>query len=230
MDLKNKIAIVTGVSKGIGWATVRALLEKEAKVVGWGRNNPGLDHPGFDFIPADVTRLESVENALKLTVEKHEGAIAVLINNAGLGFEGKFEDIRPDQWHLMFDTNVHGMYYCIRSILPLMKKQGYGHIVNVSSIAGTFAVPGMTGYAATKHAVTGLSHSLFREVRNFGIKVTCIYPGSVKTNFFDEIDSVEANDHMMMPEDIAGTIIHCLEAPDNYHIVDVEARPLKPKG
>ena len=230
MDLKDKIAVVTGVSKGIGLATVKALLERGAKVMGWGRNSPTLDHPKFDFIQTDVTRHQSVEEAFALTVEKCDDAISVLVNNAGLGFEGKFEDIRPEQWHLMFDTNVHGMYYCIRSILPLMKKQGYGHIVNVSSIAGTFAVPGMTGYAATKHAVTGLSHSLFREVRNFGIKVTCIYPGSVKTNFFDEIESVEANDHMMMPEDIAGTIIHCLEAPDNYHIVDVEARPLKPKG
>jgi short-subunit dehydrogenase len=88
----------------------------------------------------------------------------------------------------------------------------------------------MVGYAATKHAVTGLSHSLFMELRTYGIKVSCIYPGSVKTGFFDGIDGLEAHDNMMSPSDIANTIIHVLESPPNYHFVDIEVRPLKPKG
>ena len=102
--------------------------------------------------------------------------------------------------------------------------------MNIGSIAGTPAVKNMVGYAATKHAVTGMSHSLFMELREFGIKVTCIYPGSVKTSFFDNIDEIDAHDNMMNPEDITGTILHVLESTGNYHHVDIEVRPLKPKG
>ncbi|MEQ8924951.1 MAG: SDR family NAD(P)-dependent oxidoreductase, partial [Fulvivirga sp.] len=83
---------------------------------------------------------------------------------------------------------------------------------------------------ATKFAVICFSHALYKEVRNDGVKVTCFYPGSVQTNFFDSIESVTANENMMQPEDIAGTIIHCLESNANYHHVDIEVRPLKPKG
>ena len=88
----------------------------------------------------------------------------------------------------------------------------------------------MSAYCATKHAVRGISHSLYKEVRDYGVKVTCIYPGSVQTNFFDNIDSVTVNDNMMRPEDIASTILHCLESHPNYHHVDIEVRPLMPKG
>ena len=144
--------------------------------------------------------------------------------------EVDFEKLSEDQWHQMFDVNVHGLYYCAKIVVPDMKKQGNGYIINVGSIAGTTAVKNMVGYAATKHAVTGISHSLFMELREYGIKVSCIYPGSVKTNFFDKITSIEAHDNMMMPEDIAGSIIHLLESSPNYHMVDIEMRPLKPKG
>jgi len=156
--------------------------------------------------------------------------IAILINNAGLGYEGFIDEMDMELWHKMFETNVDGTYYCSRLMIPKMKEMDLGHIINISSIAGTTGIPGMSAYVATKHAVKGLSHSMYKELRNFGIKVTCIYPGSVKTNFFDEIDSVEANDNMMMPEDIASTIIHCLNSSANYHHVDVEVRPLRPKG
>ena len=88
----------------------------------------------------------------------------------------------------------------------------------------------MVGYAATKHAVTGISHSMYHELREFGIKVTCIYPGSVRTNFFDQIDSINAHENMMRPEDIAKTIVDCIDTHANYLPVDIEVRPLRPKG
>ena len=130
----------------------------------------------------------------------------------------------------MFETNVNGIFYTTRKILPTMKKLGEAHIVNISSIAGLTGISGMSAYCATKYAVRGLSHSLYKEVRDYGIKVTCIYPGSVKTNFFDEIDSVELNDNMMRPEDIAGTILNALQTHPNYHQIDIEVRPLMPNG
>jgi short-subunit dehydrogenase len=111
-----------------------------------------------------------------------------------------------------------------------MKRAGARHIINISSIAGTTGVEGMAGYSATKHAVRGLSHSLFKEIRNDGIKVTCIYPGSVNTNFFDDIEGIESNDNMMRPQDVAEAIYHAIHTHPNFHVVDVEMRPLKPKG
>lgn len=105
-----------------------------------------------------------------------------------------------------------------------------GHIVNISSIAGTNGVKTMSGYVGSKHAVTGIGHSIFQELRDYGIKVTTIYPGSTNTNFFDDMEFANANENMMRPQDIAQTILGSLQTHPNYHVVDVEVRPLKPKG
>lgn len=229
MTLDNKVAIVTGVSKGIGLATVNMLLDKGCKVAGWGRTAPNISNANFHFYKTDVRNIDEVNASYESTVQDLGEDIAILINNAGLGYEGGIETLDPKLWHQMFETNVDGIFYCSRLVIPKMKSNDEGHIINISSIAGNTGIPNMAAYCATKHAVMGLSHSMYKELRNFGIKVTCIYPGSVKTNFFDKIDSVEINDGMMMPEDIASTVIHCLESQANYHHVDIEVRPLKPK-
>ncbi|SFH13038.1 SDR family oxidoreductase [Pontibacter chinhatensis] len=230
MNLEGKVAVVTGVSKGIGLATVKALLEKGAIVAGWGRTAPDLQHEQFHFFECDVRYPESVQNAFDQTIARVGTHVQVLINNAGLGLSAYFEDMSLDDWHLMFETNVNGIFYCTRLVLPGMKELEEGHIINISSIAGTTGIEQMAGYCGTKHAVRGISHSLYKEVRNYGIKVTCIYPGSVQTNFFDKIESVTVNENMMRPEDIASTIMHALESHPNYHHVDIEVRPLMPKG
>jgi len=229
MSLKGKIAIVTGCSKGIGLTTTIALLNKGVKVAGWSRTPPDLTHMEFTHFQTDVSNYESVQKSFQKTILKY-GQADILVNNAGLGYASEFEELETAKWLEMFDVNVHGMYYCSKVVVPGMKQKGSGHIVNIGSIAGTTAVKNMVGYAATKHAVTGMSHSLFMELREFGIKVTCIYPGSVKTSFFDNIDEIDAHENMMNPEDISGTIIHVLESTGNYHHVDIEVRPLKPKG
>lgn len=226
MILSGRVAIVTGVSKGIGLAITQELLSKGTRVAGWSRTKPNLQHPNFTHYETDMRDMESVNRSFQATVNDFGDELRVLVNNAGLGYECNMDELPPQRWHEMFDTNVHGIFYASRLAIPLMKKHGKGHIINISSVAGTQGIPGMAAYCATKYAVRGLSHSLFKELRTFGIKVTCIYPGSVKTNFFDKIDSVELTDDMMMPEEIASTVLHCLEAPDNYHIVDVEMRPL----
>ena len=230
MDIQGKKAIVTGVSKGIGLATVKALTNEGVEVVGWGRSKPDFEHELFHFVETDISKFESVEASFEKTVGLVGKDIQILVNNAGLGHQGKFEELEVKQWIEMFDTNVHGIFYITRLLIPKMKEMGEGHIINISSIAGTTGIETMAGYSATKHAVNGISHSLYKEVRQFGIKVTNIMPGSVKTNFFDAIDSVTANDHMMRPEDIAETIVQVLSTSANYHPVDIELRPLKPKG
>jgi short-subunit dehydrogenase len=91
----------------------------------------------------------------------------LLINNAGIGYAGDMEHVPLEMWHRMFDVNVHGIFYCSRLVVPIMKAQGYGHIINISSIAGLNGIKRMAGYSATKHAVRGLSHSMYMELREF---------------------------------------------------------------
>ncbi|MEO1097572.1 MAG: SDR family oxidoreductase [Bacteroidota bacterium] len=230
MELEGKVAVVTGVSKGIGYATVKALLDEGCKVAGWSRSAPDIEHSNFKFYSTDVQRFDAVKAAYQATVGDFGEDIPILVNNAGLGFESPLVTQDHEQWRQMFATNVDGVLYCSQLVIPQMQKNDEGHIINIASIAGATGIPGMSAYCATKHAVRGLSHSLYKEVRNDGIKVTCIYPGSVNTNFFDAIDSVTTSTNMMRPQDIAETIVHALQTHPNYHQVDIEVRPLKPKG
>ena len=216
MNLTDKIAIVTGSSKGIGLETAKLLLDKGVKVAGWSRSATKIDHANFISVKVDVGNSESVVTAYGETIQHFGKEISILINNAGLGFEGEFEKLDEEKWHLMFRTNVDSIFYCSRLVIPQMKSMDEGHIINISSIAGTNGIPGMAAYCGTKHAVRGLSQSMFKELRNFGIKVSTIYPGSTNTNFFDEFSSVDSNNNMMMPQDSALTILQVLESSANY--------------
>lgn len=230
MNLKNKLAIVTGVSKGIGLETVKMLLEKGMKVAGWGRSAPDVQHAHFHFIRTNVGVRTEVEQAMKETQDHFGISCSVLINNAGLGYEGLFEELPVEQWEEMFNTNVHGIFYCSRVVIPAMKEQDEGYIINIASIAGSVGIEGMAGYCGTKWAVRGISQSMYKELRKSGIKVSVISPGSVNTHFFDNVQSMQANENMMRPEDIAESIGYLLETSENYHPIELEVRPLRPKG
>ena len=230
MNLKEKIAIVTGSSKGIGLETVKLLLDKEVKVAGWSRSPTKVEHPNFISVSVDVGDGESVCAAYDQTVQHLGKDISILVNNAGVGIVGSIESLEEEEWHSMFRTNVDSIFYCSKLVIPQMKVLQEGHIVNISSLAGTNGIEGMAGYCATKHAVRGISQSMFKELRNDGIKVSTIYPGSTSTNFFDDIPDITRNNNMMMPEDIALTILQVLESSANYLPVDIEVRPLRPKG
>jgi NADP-dependent 3-hydroxy acid dehydrogenase YdfG len=229
MELQGTVAIVTGASRGIGLAVANALLQRGALVAGWSRTTAPTQHPHYLHCPTDIRNLESVRAAYGATLQAF-GTPLILVNNAGLGHEAPLLSTAPEQWHEMFDTNVHGLYYSTREVLGKMKEQGRGHIVNISSVAGTTGIPGMTAYCATKYAVRGFSQALLKEVRPLGVKVTCVFPGSVNTHFFDSINSVQASDQMMHPDHVAATIVHCLESPDNYEVAEVEVRPMRLKG
>jgi NADP-dependent 3-hydroxy acid dehydrogenase YdfG len=230
MDIQNKIAVVTGISKGIGFHVTNELLQQGAKVFGLGRHNNEITHPNYQFIPCDVRNFEEVENAFTKIYAITNNQIHILVNNAGLGYFGFLEELKNEHWHEIFDTNVSGIFYCCKMALPKMKKQEYGHIINIASTAALEGMAQVSGYCASKWAVKGLSESLFREVRDFKIKVTCIYPGSTKTDFFRNNENVQPNDNMLMPEDIAQAITQAIQMPDNFHTVNLEIRPLQPKG
>lgn len=229
MELKGSIAVITGVSSGIGKASAEAMLERGAHVVGWGRNRPDIDNGHFHFVETDIRNEKDVKKALERT-EQDVGAPDILVNNAGLGIDSPIEEMSSEDWQRLFDTNVSGLFYCIRELVPGMKQKGQGHIVNVASLAGKNGVPNMAAYCGTKHAVVGISESLFKELRQDGIKVTCVLPGSTKTEFFQNVSGSEAHDNMMRPEDIAGSIVEAVATHPNYLMSQMELRPLKPKG
>ena len=230
MDLTGKVAIVTGASKGIGRATVEALLARGAAVAGWGRTAPeGLVHERFQFFACDVRDEHAVTEAFTNTQRELGPEIHVLVNNAGLGIMGDVDGFRTEDWKTMFDTNVLGTFLCTRAALPQMKRQKMGHIVNVASLAGTAGTAGMSGYCATKFAVRGFSDSLFKEVRPAGIRVTCVMPGSVETNFNGNQPGAEPDPHKMTAESIAEAIVHAIEAPDTTMISEIQLRPAQVK-
>ncbi len=226
---QNRVAIITGVSKGIGFHCAKQLLEKEFEVYGIGRTTPNFSHPHFHFVKGDVRHSSKIQEIISEIIGK-ETRIDVLINNAGLGYFGYCEDLEEKHWEEMFQTNVYGVYYCTRSVLPKMKEQQKGHIINIASIAGLEGYQQVTGYCATKFAVRGFSDALYKEVRDYGIKVTCVYPGSVKTDFFKNNPAIEPHDYMLMPEDVSEMIVFAILSPSNFHPVNLEIRPLQPKG
>ncbi len=235
MNLENKTAIVTGASSGLGKAFSTALVQKGAKVYGLARNKDNLyalqKEIGNRFQPVilDITDNETIEQWVKETFSS-KSAPDILINNAGLGLFGDIDQFSLEDWHSLINTNISGVFYTCRKIIPLMKeKKEVCHIINIASIAGKVGTPQMSGYNATKFGIRGFSESLFKELRYEGIKVSCLYPGSVNTHFFDDADGAETHDNMMQPDDVAQQLINVLETPDNFLINEVVMRPLNPK-
>jgi NADP-dependent 3-hydroxy acid dehydrogenase YdfG len=229
MNLEGKICVVTGANKGIGLECVKSFLERGAIVYGLCRSGCETKHENYTCIHADVQVWEQLESAFNQILVKHE-RVDVLINNAGLGYFGFCEEMSNEQWNTMFNTNVTGLFYATKLALPSMKKHGEAHIINIASIAGLEGYQQVSGYCATKFAVRGFSDALYKEVRDFGVKVTCVYPGSVKTDFFRHSENITAHDTMLMPWDVASQITHAIESSANFHVVNLEIRPLKPRG
>ena len=229
MELNNKVAIVTGVSKGIGKAIVKQLLDNGTTVYGLGLNKPDYVHASFVFIETDIRDFKQVSHAMNQILESQK-EIHILINNAGLGYFGFLEDTTLDEWHQMFETNVDSIFYTCKHILPVMKKQQYGHIINIASTAALEGMAQVSVYCGTKWAVKGITESLWRECRDFKIKVSCVYPGSTQTDFFRNSPNIKPHEYMLLPNDVADMIIYSLKTPDNFHQVNLEVRPLQPKG
>ncbi len=236
MNLKNKVAIVTGASQGIGLAFCRALIEKGVAVYGLARNPEKLDTAStalgesFHGLPCDVGDVDKVTKTIQDIVAE-AGRIDILVNNAGIGFFASIESMSTQDWGRLMSTNVDGVFFCTRVVVPVMKAQnkqdGFGgHIINISSVAGLIGNPSLSGYNFTKFGLRGFSDALMKELRHDGIKVSGIYPGSVATEFIQ--GGAEAGEWKVQPDEIADTLIHILEMPDNNLISDVVIRPLRP--
>jgi short-subunit dehydrogenase len=226
MDISGKVAAITGASSGIGLSLAQQLLDAGVKVYGLSRNKPNLEHENFTFIKTNVRDSDSVDFAFS----QIGGKVNFLINNAGLGKFKYLEKTSVEEWKEMFETNVNGVFYCTRNVVEGMKTQGSGHIVNIASTAGLEGYPQAVAYCGTKFAVKGISQSLYKEVRDYGVKVTCVYPGSVKTAFFKDHPGIEPHDNMLDPEEVAKMIVDALKSSSTFHQVNLEVRPLQPKG
>ncbi len=226
--LAGKVAVTTGVSKGIGKACAQALLARGVTVLGWGLTAPDFEDANLHFVPCDVREPEAVAEALRLTLTLVD-RIHFVINNAGFGYFSPIESFDIEVFRRMMDVNVMGTFLVTRALVPVLKAQHSGHIVNISSIAGKVGMPQGEGYNASKFAVTGMTDCLFQELRKDGIKVTTVFPGSTATHFFDDIAGAVANDKMLDPEELAQSIVHVLDTSPNFLIREIEIRPLNSK-
>lgn len=236
MNLQKKIAIVTGASSGIGAAFCKKLIEKGATVYGLARRAEKLEEIrrslGSSFLPVVMDIGNQAEIAGWVEKEFTGNHLPhILINNAGLAKFGNVDMLSVEEWDRMIRTNLSGIFYMTREIVPLMKMMDeYCHIVNISSIAGTLGNPQMSGYNASKYGVRGFSQALFKELRYDKIKVTAMFPGSIATDFFKIAANQNSHSNMMHPDDVADTLIHILETPDNFLIDEIKLRPLNPKN
>ncbi|MCZ2394340.1 MAG: SDR family NAD(P)-dependent oxidoreductase [Chitinophagales bacterium] len=234
MILTNKTAIVSGASSGLGAAIAKALVQQGTKVYGIARNLKNLqqisDILGDQFIPVslDISEVQAVTNWIDNTFSA-TNLPDILINNAGIGYFRKIDEMNYNEWTEMIQTNLNGTFLLTSQIVPWMKKhEGIKHIINIGSIMGTIAQPESSGYSTTKFGIQGFSEALFKELRYDKIKVTCVNPGSIETDFFKN-SNITTHSNMLQADDIASSIIHILQTPDNVLIDSITIRPLIPQ-
>jgi NAD(P)-dependent dehydrogenase (short-subunit alcohol dehydrogenase family) len=183
MNTKSKVALVTGASSGIGEATAQRLAKAGYKVYGTSRRGSQAGQRSFEMLSLDVTRDESVEAAVQKVMQL-EGRIDLLVNNAGFGVApAGAEESSIEQARSIFDTNFFGMVRMTRAVVPHMRRQKSGRIINIGSVLGFLPMPYMALYSATKHAVAGYSESLDHELRTMGIRVSVVEPAYINTPF-----------------------------------------------
>lgn len=233
MNVNGKIAVVTGASSGLGAALAKVLVSNGAKVYALSRNANKLSdiekELGEKFIPVimDITDREKLGNWVQETFSDSLFP-DLLINNAGVGYFAQLDALPPERWTEMINTNLNGTFYITSWLIPLMKTNPETcHIINIGSILGKTSRAESAAYSATKYAMQGFSEALFKELRSFKIKVTCVNPGSIDTHFFKE-SGIQPHKNMMQPKDIADLILHLIETPDNLLVDEITLRPLIP--
>jgi short-subunit dehydrogenase len=183
---KSKVALITGAYSGIGRATAKALNAKGFRVFGTSRRAVAKNPEGVTMLTCDVTDDASVAKLVDEVVAK-AGRIDFLVNNAGIGLIGGAEESSVGQAQALFDVNLFGVLRVTNAVLPIMRRQGNGRIINMSSILGMIPSPFNALYASTKHALEGYSESLDHELRTLGIRVVLVEPGVTRTSFEENL-------------------------------------------
>ena len=234
MKLDGASAIVTGASRGIGRAVALRLAREGAAVTAMARNQAQLDDVTAEIrgnggkaigFAGDVAERAACDAAVAAAREAH-GRVQILVNNAGVGIHKPFAETSDADWAAMLGTNLSGAFYITRAALPDLLDGG-GHVFMVSSLAGSNPIVGLAAYCASKAALDHLAACLMLEVRQQGVKVSVLAPGSVNTDFGGRARA-EA-DWMLQPDDIAATIVDLLRSRDGAHLSRIEMRPSRPQ-
>jgi NAD(P)-dependent dehydrogenase (short-subunit alcohol dehydrogenase family) len=233
--ISGKVALVTGGSRGIGHAIARALVEAGAKVAITATSDETLRQAADELssaagdamvfpIRADVRRQADVEMAIGTAV-RHFGGIDVLVNNAGVGVFRAVAEMSVEDWHRILDTNVTGVFYCCKAVLPHLRARGGGWIINISSLSAKHPFADAAAYCASKAALNAFSEALMQEVRHDDIRVACVMPGSVRTGFSGRSGN---DDWKVAPEDVARVVTDLLSFPPRSLPSAVEIRSARP--
>ena len=245
---KTKVVVITGASSGIGKATARLLAEDGAKVVLGARRENKLQEIATEieklggeaaYQSTDVTDDDQVESLAKLAIDRF-GRIDVWVNNAGIMPQSILSEKKIDDWNNMIDINIKGTLYGIGAAIPYMDKQKYGHIINVSSVAGHTAHQGSAVYSATKYAVRAISESLRQEMVDAknNVRVTVISPGAINTDLLSSVTDPEVKAGMekfyesfgIPVERVALTIKEAIDLPEDAAWNEVIIRPTNQLG
>ncbi len=218
--LKDKVAIVTGASRGIGKATALALASQGAKVVvNYARSSDAAEavvkaiaEAGGEAIAlqADVSQSDAVDNLIKQTQNKF-GRIDILVNNAGITKDTLLLRMKPEQWQAVINLNLTGVFLCTKAVSKIMLKQRSGRIINIASVAGQMGNPGQANYSAAKAGVIGFTKTVAKELANRGVTVNAVAPGFIETDMTEDLKSDEIIQYIPLgrygkPEEVAGTI------------------------
>ncbi len=229
--LENSVALVTGASRGIGFAIARRLAQLGANVAICGRDTARLGAAAVELrrtgakitaVPADVTRTPQIRVLVKQTL-RELGPIDVLVNNAGIGRFGPVHELAPADWDAVLDTNLKSVFLVSGAVVPSMIERKRGHIINIGSLAGKNAFANGSVYCASKWGLLGLSRCMAEDLRQYGIRVSVISPGSVATDFSPH----EGRDtsKMLQPDDVAHAVESLLtQAPQSF-ISEIDIRP-----
>ncbi|MEW6735157.1 MAG: SDR family oxidoreductase [Acidobacteriota bacterium] len=237
---KGRVALVTGGSRGIGRAIAAALLkdEQDIRVVICARRKTEVERALEDLRRlggervigqvCDVRNYDQVHELFKF-VEQQFGGLDILINNAGIGLFAKVEEMSPEDWRAVIETNLNSLFYCCHEALPYMRVRGGGYIFNIGSLAGKNAFPQAAAYSASKFGLIGFSEALMQEVRYDNVRVSYIMPGSVKTSFSRLTDDPVTDElWKLLPEDVAQVIVDLLHHNPRSLPSRVEIRPSRP--
>ncbi|HSK10875.1 MAG TPA: SDR family oxidoreductase [Vicinamibacterales bacterium] len=224
-QLSGRVALVTGGSKGIGAAIVRALAEAGASVVSTSRTGSGASTRQVKHVRADVRVPGEAAGAIEEAVSEF-GGLDILVNNAGVGLHADVADTTIEQWQQVIETNLSGVFYCCHAAIPHLRRRGGGWIINISSLAGKNAFVGGAAYCASKAGLNQFSEALMQEVRHDGIRVSYIMPGSVATEFGGR--GGDKQGWAVGSEDIGQIVLDLLAMPARTLPSRIEVRPSRP--
>lgn len=232
-SLSDTVAVVTGGTRGIGRGIATKLLELGATVVITGRNASATSAAASELAVAEGTRcvgmacdVSDLSSVIKIgnDLRQQFGRVHILVNNAGVGGPASLlHELDPRMWDAIFNTNVRGVYYMMRAVVPLMIDAGGGHIINISSLAGKNPLPRAAAYSASKWALNGLSYSTAEELRQHNIRVSVICPGSVDTEFSPHVGKDSGK--MLRPEDVAHVVGMLVSQRPAAFVSEVLLRP-----